>query len=260
MSRIRIVAIRLLCPAPSATAAFYAEAFGARIGQDARGVVVSIGAQRVELRRTAAQAGGPAPSNSTAFQHCALVVPDMEAAMRRLGEARGWTAISQAGPEQLPASSGGVRAFKFRDPDGHPLEFLWFPADRRPPGWWEGGAGPVLGIDHTAIAVSETERSVAFYAGLGFRVASRGVNRGIEQGRMDGLDDPLVEVTALAPPGGGPPHLELLCYRQPPVDTVALDADDVLATRIVLMGQPDGANPDIVDPDGHRLIFAAADQ
>ncbi len=40
-----------------------------------------------------------------------------------------------AGPERLPARSGGVSAFKFRDPDGHPLELLAFPPEAVPPIW-----------------------------------------------------------------------------------------------------------------------------
>lgn len=40
---------------------------------------------------------------------------------------------------RLPESSGGVTAFKFRDPDGHPLELLAFPDGKVPSRW---GAQP----------------------------------------------------------------------------------------------------------------------
>ena len=61
------------------------------------------------------------------FQHLAIVVSDMDEGYSRLRSSGGWDPISTEGPETLPASSGGVRAFKFRDPDGHPLELLWLP-------------------------------------------------------------------------------------------------------------------------------------
>jgi catechol 2,3-dioxygenase-like lactoylglutathione lyase family enzyme len=60
-------------------------------------------------------------SNDLWFQHLAIVVSDMDRAYARLRSSDGWQPISADGPVILPASSGGVRAFKFRDPDGHPL-------------------------------------------------------------------------------------------------------------------------------------------
>lgn len=254
MSGLRIVALRLLCPDPAASARFYEAAFGCvRQGEDDP-IALALGEQRIELAATAARAGPAAASNTTAFQHFAIVVPDMAAAMARLRETSGWTAISRAGPERLPASSGGVVAFKFRDPDGHPLEFLQFPPDGVPDAW-RGRAGTCLGIDHTAITVADTERSVAFYAGFGFTVASRNLNQGPEQARMDDVDDPVVEVTGLAPPGGGPPHLELLCYREPGTRAEILATDAVLATRTVIHGAGAAEITERPDPDGHRLVF-----
>lgn len=244
MTGLRIAAIRLLCPDPAATAAFYTAAFGASLAAGG----VALGAQTIELAPASDRGGEPAPSNGTGFQHCALVVADMEAAYAHLSEVPGWTPISRAGPERLPARSGGVSAFKFRDPDGHPLELLAFPPEAVPP-IWRDRPGLFLGIDHTAITVADTERAVAFYAGLGFRVASRGLNRGPEQARLDAVDDPVVEVTGLTPPGGAAPHLELLCYRAPGTVPSPCADGSPLATRIVLAG---GSN--LRDPDGHRLV------
>ena len=48
----------------------------------------------------------------------------------RLSAHAGWTTISTDGPQLLPASSGGVTAYKFRDPEGHPLELIAFPPGR----------------------------------------------------------------------------------------------------------------------------------
>jgi catechol 2,3-dioxygenase-like lactoylglutathione lyase family enzyme len=196
--------------------------------------------------------GGAARSaavNATSFQHFAIVVSDMRAAMARLGAVPGWQPISRDGPRLLPERSGGVTAFKFRDPDGHPLELLEFPADRVP-AVWRGAAGLFLGIDHSAITVMETARSVAFWRGLGFERVGGSVNSGPEQAALDGLDAPVVEVTALEAGDAGP-HLELLCYRTPPVFADARDAEDALATAIVLGG---GERVSAVDPDGHRVF------
>ncbi|MBB2964876.1 hypothetical protein [Methylobacterium sp. R2-1] len=76
------------------------------------------------------------------------------------------------------------------------------------------------------------------------------------QARMDAVDDPVVEVTGLAPPGGAPPHLELLCYRAPgPIRGACADGSPP-ATRIVLAGSGAPART-MRDPDGHRLVRAA---
>ncbi|MCJ2128100.1 VOC family protein [Methylobacterium sp. E-045] len=246
MTALRIAAIRLLCPDPAATAAFYAAAFGATVASD--GARLALGAQTIELVPASDPAAKFPPSNSTDFQHCALVVSDMDAAYAHLCGMPSWTPISRAGPERLPAASGGVSAFKFRDPDGHPLELLAFPPDAVPP-VWRGRSGLVLGIDHTAITVADTERAVAFYVGLDFKVTSRSLNRGSEQARLDAIDDPVVEVTSLTLPGGAPPHLELLCYRAPGSILRNCPDGSPFATRIVLTGQTDR-----YDPDGHRII------
>jgi hypothetical protein len=130
----------------------------------------------------------------------------------------GWTAITRPAPRRLPASSGGVTAFKFRDPEGHPLELLAFQPDTVPPRWRETPHrdGPCLGIDHSAIAVSGTAASAAFYQQvLGFSVVGGSLNRGREQEQLDAVPGAVVEVTALDPGSDHPPHLELLCYRSP---------------------------------------------
>ena len=142
----------------------------------------------------------------------------MGAAVQRL-LASGAMPISEGGPQHLPANTGGVTAFKFRDPDGHPLELIAFPPGVGDPRWQRRpDARLTLGIDHFALVVSDVERSIAFYsAQLGFRVVSRTVNRGEEQNRLDGLAGVEVDVIALAPGSGAQtPHLELLGYRQPP--------------------------------------------
>ncbi len=71
-----------------------------------------------------------------AFSTSPIVVADMAAApTRSLRGCQGWQPISRDGPQRLPANTGDVTAFKFRDPEGHPLELLAFAAGAVPPRW-----------------------------------------------------------------------------------------------------------------------------
>ena len=150
----------------------------------------------------------------------------------------------------VPAWSGGVAAFKFRDPDGHPLEFLHFPPDKAPPAWrGAAGAGPCLGIDHSAIVVADAARSIAHYEGLGLRVAARTLNQGPEQDALDGAAAVTVGVTGLSAVDV-PPHLELLAYRTPAVRPGGTAPNDVACTRTMF----EGGRAVVIDPDGHRAI------
>ncbi len=212
---------------------------------------LSLGAQMLSIERFEA-AGRPYPDEGDAaslfFQHLALVVADIAQAHARL---RDVAAISSDGPQHLPSSSDGVRAFKFRDPDGHPLELLQFPSDKVPSAW--RGRHPIpgqigLGIDHSAISVGDADASAAFYGALGLGSGERTHNHGPEQQRLDGLADAEVEVVPMIP-YNGTPHLELLGYRVSKGDRgPALMANDVAATRIVWRG---GEARLLRDPDGH---------
>jgi catechol 2,3-dioxygenase-like lactoylglutathione lyase family enzyme len=203
----------------------------------------------------------PLSPDDTAFQHFAIVVSDMDLALRELRRTPGWVPISIGGPQRLPPGSGGVTAFKFQDPDGHPLELLAFPEHTVPAHWSERSRdGVFLGIDHSAISVRDTAISTAFYQAVGFGVTAQTFNRGAEQARLDGVPDPQVEVTALSL-DGSTPHLELLCYRselRPPRQ--ALASNDVAATRIALAvnglaHDAAAAQPLVIDPDGHHLLI-----
>ncbi|AWN46274.1 glyoxalase [Methylobacterium terrae] len=253
----------------------------------ARAVPLRLGDQRLDLTAVT-PAGRPYPGDvpgfSPLFQHCAIIVADMAAAHARLSAHPGWRPISTDGPVRLPASSGGVTAFKFRDPEGHPLELLSFPADAVPEAWRGRGAGDVcLGLDHSAISVADTARSAAFYESLGLAVTSRSLNTGPEQARLDAVPEPTVEVTGLGFPDGRPPHVELLCYRDaPPQPASNLAVGDVAATRLVIAMMDEealraacaahaerlvspgpvprtrgGADALLRDPDGHLVWLTA---
>jgi catechol 2,3-dioxygenase-like lactoylglutathione lyase family enzyme len=229
--------------------------------------------------------GRPYPPDSTSsdlwFQHLAIVVADIDAAHARLREAARIMPITESGPIRLPCASGGVRAYKFRDGDGHPLELLEFHPDSTPAAWRRQGRTDVfLGIDHTAVAVADTRRSIAFFrSSFGLMLGMQTENTGAEQSRLDAIPGARVIVSSLNP-AEKIPHLELLGYqtgRRHPIRMA--DSNDIAATYVVLQ-TPDLAETTralaaasahfispgictmadstqalmILDPDGHRLI------
>jgi len=250
-----------------------------------RAVGMRLGAQEIELVAFDPP-GRPYPDTRAAndpwFQHIAIVVSDIERVSARL-EGLSSSPISTNGPQLLPANTGGVTAFKFRDPDGHPLELLYFPPGVGDAAWHHGEGSGTLGYDHSAIVVEDLERSLSFYTGLlGFRIGGRSLNTGVEQDHLDGLNDCVVDVVGLAPADVPTPHLELLHYRQPPGRAPSTDvrATDIASTRQVhrvddldgLVGRLKEAgtafvSPGIVtleagdraasvrDPDGHMVVL-----
>jgi catechol 2,3-dioxygenase-like lactoylglutathione lyase family enzyme len=223
---------------------------------------LSLGGQIIELLQFD-RPGRPYPRNRAAsdliFQHFAIVVRDMAQAYRRLSGVEGWTPISRCGPQPLPPSSGGVTAFKFRDPEGHPLELLAFSRDAVPPIWLTN-AGDALfqGIDHSAISVSDTARSISFYESLGFTVSARSWNRGAAQEALDDVKDVRVEVTSLACHQPHP-HLELLCYLGTSAKKEFVRSNaDIAATRLGFAASGVRGSCALVDADGHRLMIKGA--
>jgi catechol 2,3-dioxygenase-like lactoylglutathione lyase family enzyme len=198
----------------------------------------------------------PQAANDPWFQHFAIAVSDAGAAFERLSRTA-FIPISRGGPILLPPSSGSVIAYKFRDPDGHPLELSQYPDDR----WTQRAtqSGPFMGIDHTAIAVADLDLSLALYTGkLGFELTARGMNTGPTQDRLDGLDGTAVEIVVLSPPSSKGPHLELLHYRSPrPVKgPQPVGIEDVAATRTIIAGD-DLPSATLRDPDGHIIATRA---
>ena len=248
----RIARIELVTADVAQACYFYVQALGfERVAGDGGAAVLRLGAEEIALVQgpgVAAAYPEPAAANDPWFQHFAIAVSDASAAFERL-LAHGATPISRGGPVALPASSGSVTAYKFRDPEGHPLELSQFPDDR----WTRRGeAGALfLGVDHTAVAVADLEASIGFYEALGLEVTFRGLNTGSTQDALDGLDGVSVDIVVLEVPERAGPHLELLHYRTP-VGAAArvIGAGDVAATRIVF----DADVAEILrDPDGHRL-------
>jgi hypothetical protein len=84
-------------------------------------------------------------SNDLWFQHfaIAIAVSDMDRAYAHL-RSFPIKPISME-PQTIPPdnkASAGVRAFKFKDPDGHNLELIWFPLDKGQDKWRHSLAPP----------------------------------------------------------------------------------------------------------------------
>lgn len=262
--------------------------FGARV----RVVRLRLGAEALELVDFLAPEGRPIPADSRSndlwFQHVALIVSDMGTAYRHLRE-HGVTHAS-SGPQVLPAwnpNAGGIEAFYFKDPDGHNLEILRFPQGKGDPRW-QAKERLFLGIDHTAIAVEDTQASLAFWQGtLGFTVAGRSENWGPEQEQLNNVFGARLAITGLQATGGGI-GVEFLEYLSPstgrpaPADGmsndlwhwhVTLEAPNAGALmENVRRGRFDWISPGLVggleaaagfaeagmvrDPDRHALLLA----
>ncbi|MBX7056743.1 MAG: VOC family protein [Leptospirales bacterium] len=250
---------------------------------------LQLGTEIIELAAYQTPRGRPYPesrSNDRWFQHLAIVVRDMDQAYLRL-QAAHVQAASAGGPQTLPLSNpaaAGIRAFYFRDPDNHYLEIIYFPAGKGDPRWQE--PGPLFaGIDHTAIVVSDSERSAAFYTGvLGLNRAGGSENIGPEQERLNNVVGAHLRISTYRSPSG--PGIEFLQYLEPrdgrptPADLTPSDLAS-WQTIVQLEGDPekifgaiqaaggkvlsaglvqDSASPSnsellVQDPDGHGLLL-----
>jgi catechol 2,3-dioxygenase-like lactoylglutathione lyase family enzyme len=187
-------------------------------GLRARTARLRLGEEFLELTEYLAPESAPVPpgsrSNDRWFQHAAIIVSDMDAAYTRLRRFK--VRHASTGPQRLPdwnKNAGGIEAFYFRDPDGHALEILRFPAGKGNPKWQRQHA-LFLGIDHTAIVVEDTDRSLAFYRDtLGLQVAGESENYGVEQEHLNNVFGARLRITALRGEAG--PGVELLEYLAP---------------------------------------------
>ncbi|MBL9030943.1 MAG: VOC family protein [Phycisphaerae bacterium] len=263
--------------------------FGAR----ARVSGLRLGEERVELIDYLAPEGRAYPADSRSndrwFQHVAIVVSDMDRAYAHLRAHR--VRHASSGPQALPAwntGTAGIKAFYFKDPDGHVLEVIWFPPGKGDPRWQRPTDRLFLGIDHTAIAVADTEASLGFYRDtLGLRVAGGSENFGSEQERLNNVFGARVRITTLRAAAG--PGVELLEYLAPsdgrpyPVEsrpndlvswrTIVVMPDAEATARRLREARVDwvtagvvpspqgvlgeGAGGTVRDPDGHAVRFTS---
>ncbi|MEH1765312.1 MAG: VOC family protein [Nostoc sp.] len=263
-------------------------------GAKIRIITLRLGDELIELMEYLNIQGKPIPSDSQSndlwFQHLAIVVSDMDRAYAHLCSFP-IEPISVAPQTILPdnEASGGVRAFKFKDPDGHDLELIWFPPDKGQDKWHQNRNRLFLGIDHSAMAISNTEQSLHFYRDLlGMQIDSRSLNWRATQSRLDNLPGAEVKITALRPvqngmgielldyivPGKGRPmpsdwkscdiahmQIELVVNNlEPLVDKLRRNGVQFVSSRIVQFA--DSTSPYrqgclVKDPDGHAILLIA---
>jgi catechol 2,3-dioxygenase-like lactoylglutathione lyase family enzyme len=218
----------------------YEQAFGV-FGMRARVARLRLGDESLELIQFLAPEGRAYPpdarSNDGTFQHVAIIVSDMPKAYARLREHN--VRHASTGPQRLPdwnPNAGGIEAFYFKDPDGHPLEILHFP-DGKGAAKWHATGRLFLGIDHTAIVIGSTAASSAFYGGaLGMKKAGESDNYGTEQAHLNNVLGAHLHITAMRPPAG--PGVEFLEYLAPTTGRAASSdrqANDLVAVATVLV-------------------------
>ena len=189
--------------------------FGVRM----RIVRMRLGDESIALTEYLAPKGRPIPidsrSNDHWFQHVAIVVSDMDKAYQQLRLHK--VQHASTGPQQIPdwnQAAAGIRAFYFREPDGHNLEIIYFPPGKGDPRWQKRNDRLFLGIDHTAIVVSDTERSLKFYRDiLGMRLAGESENYGTEQEHLNNIFGARLRISGLRASAG--PGVEFLDYLTP---------------------------------------------
>ena len=189
--------------------------FGARM----RIVRMQLGKEFLDLTQYLAPPGRPIPpdsrSNDLWFQHIAIVVRDMDQAFEKLRALK--VQFVSTGPQTLPPSikaAAGIKAFYFRDPDQHNLEIIYFPPGKGDPRWQEKTDKLFVGIDHTAIGISNTDACLKFYRDLlGLRKAGESENFGTEQEHLNQVFGAHLRITGLRAPSG--PGIEFLEYLTP---------------------------------------------
>jgi catechol 2,3-dioxygenase-like lactoylglutathione lyase family enzyme len=144
-----------------------------------------------------------------------VVVSDMDKAFEKLRTLK--VGFVSTGPQRLPdwnIGAAGIKAFYFRDPDQHNLEVIYFPAGKGDPRWQEKTDKLFLGIDHTAIAVTNTDASLHFYHDLlGFHKAGESENFGTEQEHLNQVFGAHLRITSVRAMSG--PGIEFLEYLTP---------------------------------------------
>jgi catechol 2,3-dioxygenase-like lactoylglutathione lyase family enzyme len=189
--------------------------FGLRM----RVVRLQLGDEFIELTDYLTSGGRSIPedakSNDLIFQHIAIVVRNMEQAYQQL---RRYNVMHvSTSPQTIPASNtaaAGVKAFYFHDPDMHNLELIYFPAGKGLVKWQQSSGNIFLGIDHTAIGISNTDSSLVFYDDLlGIDRKGDSWNKGMEQAHLNFVENASLHITGLRASQG--PGIEFLEYLVP---------------------------------------------
>lgn len=190
--------------------------FGARM----RIARMQIGSEFIDLTQYLAPPGRPVPADSRSndrwFQHIAIVVRNMDEAFAKVRAMK--VQFVSTAPQTLPPSipaAAGIKAFYFRDPDGHNLELIYFPPGKGDPRWQQpSGSKLFLGVDHTAIGIADTAASLHFYRDLlGMRKVGESENFGSEQEHLNQVFGAHLQITGMRAQDG--PGIEFLEYLTP---------------------------------------------
>jgi MIP family channel proteins len=257
-SVVEVVRVRMNVGEMSRAVAFYRDVLQFETVKSGESSVLRLGAETLELRVESRECDRPLPSggrsNDLWFQHIAIVVSDMDRAYELLKRNR-VVHISDE-PQTLPAwnkAAGGIRAFYFRDPDGHNLELIFFPPGKGDPRWQLNSGKLFLGIDHTAIVVSDTRRSLRYYRDeLGLGVQGNSENWGIEQERLNNVRGAHLQITGLRAKAGI--GVEFLKYLYPLTGRVT-PPGSCSSNITTVMRRKSSTNGSSTDPDGHRISF-----
>jgi catechol 2,3-dioxygenase-like lactoylglutathione lyase family enzyme len=202
-------------------------------GLHIRVVRMQLGDEQIELTDYLTNGGRSIPedakANDLSFQHIAIVVSDMDKAYAQLRKYN--VEFVSTEPETLPVTNvaaAGIKAFYFHDPDNHNLELIYFPKGKGQSKWQNANNKIFLGIDHTAIGISNTDNSLQFYHTLlGIERKGESFNYGIEQEHLNNVEGASLHITGLRSAAG--PGVEFLQYLKPgagrpyPDDTKADD-------------------------------------
>lgn len=231
--------------------------FGLRM----RIVRMQLGDESIELTDYLTGGGRSIPenakSNDLIFQHIAIVVSDMDKAYAQLRKFN--IEHVSTGPQTLPVSipeAAGVKAFYFHDPDNHNLELIYFPKGKGQAKWQQSNGKIFLGIDHTAIGISNTDSSLKFYRDiLGIERKGDSWNKGVEQSHLNFVENASLHITGLRNKAG--PGIEFLEYLIPgpgkpyPADS---KADDLWHWQTILITDNAAALFDKLTRTGYKLI------
>jgi len=158
-------------------------------------------------------------NNDRWFQHIAIVVSDLDKAYQILRRHK--VTHSSNAPQTLPEYLGdaaGIKAFYFKDFDNHILELIEFPSGKGKQKWRESAKDRsklFLGIDHTAIVIANTQKSLEFYRDtLQMKISGESENYGDEQEHLNNVRGARVKITSLQTANAGI-GVELLEYLSP---------------------------------------------
>src|SRR3954454_23198112 len=163
-------------------------------GLHIRTVVMQLGDEQIELTDYLTSGGRGIPedarANDLSFQHIAIVVSNMDKGYAQLRKFN--VEFVSTAPQTLPKTippAEGVKAFYFHDPDKHNLELIYFSEGKGQAKWHVKTNKIFLGIDHTAIGISNTDSSLSFYQSLlGIEKKGESLNYGIEQEHLNNVE------------------------------------------------------------------------